>query len=807
MPNRLLSVSLRLPLAIGALALLLGVTVLWNKLQHYDEQQQGWQVDTESQWLQKHFEAALLERVNALDRMAHRWEAAGGTPKALWRQDAASYVRDLPGFQAIAWADALGRVRWVAPEAGNEPIIGLDLKQGPAPKRALERAHGTDPIFSAQINLTQDEQGLLLVHALSVAGRPGGYLLGVFRTDSLFANLTKEIAARGYGLDVSRAGVTLYRRGELPAASPAARLMRSFRLDSGDGDWQIRLWPTPAHLSANDSVLPELVLASGLALTLLAGITFWLWGLSAQRARQFEQANRALRYNENLLEHTGEIANIGGWELDLPDKALRWTPQARRIHELAQDKQPGLEDALGYFTPEARPIITNAIQGAIERGSPFDLELPLVTARGRNIWVRAMGHPQFENGKLARLAGALQDITAHKQAELQLRLAATVFENSREGVTITDAGRNIISVNRAFTEITGYAPREVIGKNPRILQSGRHDAAFYQAMWAAIREKGHWSGVVWNKRKNGEIYPEILNVTEVRDAHGLPLHYIGVFTDITERKQAEEALIAAKDEAERANLAKSQFLSSMSHELRTPMNAMLGFAQLMETDQALSPDNQDNVGEILKAGQHLLKLINEILNLEKVESGSITLSLEPVDLCAVVNECLALIHPLADARGIWVESDDCANIVLRADRMRVKQVLLNLLSNAVKYNRAGGSIKLHFSAGDGQPARILVSDTGPGIPQARLGQLFQPFNRLGAENGAIEGAGIGLAISRKLVELMGGAIGVESPPGEGSTFWRSTFWFDLPQETMQVEKQPARQSVIEKQSVEDDSIA
>ena len=777
MPKRLLSVSLRLPLAIAALALLLGVTVLWNKLQHHEEQQQGRQADTESQWLQKHFEAALLERVNALDRMAHRWENGGGTPKTAWRQDAVAYVRDLPGFQAIVWADALGRVRWAAPEAGNEPIIGLDLTQEPVSKRALERAHDSVPVFSGQIKLVQDEQGLLLVHALWVAGRPGGYLLGVFRTDSLFAGLTREIAARGYGLDVSRAGVTLYRRGELPAAPSAARLMRSFRLDSGDGDWQIRLWPTPDHLNANESLLPELVLASGLALTILAVITFWLWRLSAQRARQFEQANRALRYNENLLEHTGEIANIGGWELDLPAKALRWTPQARRIHELAPDQQPGFEDALNYFTPEARPIITNAIQGAIKRGSPFDLELPLVTARGRNIWVRAMGHPQFENGKLARLAGALQDITAHKQAELQLRLAATVFENSREGVTITDAGRNIISVNRAFTQITGYAPHEVIGKNPRILQSGRHDAAFYQAMRASLRENGYWSGDIWNRRKNGEIYPEMLNVTEVRDAQGLPLHYIGVFTDITERKQAEAALIAAKDEAERANQAKSQFLSSMSHELRTPMNAILGFTQLMEMDQALSPDHQDNVGEILKAGHHLLALINEILNLAKIESGNIALSMAPVDLCAVVNECLALIHPLADARGIWVESDDCANIVLRADRMRVKQVLLNLLSNAVKYNRAGGSVGLHFSAGDGQMARILVSDTGPGIPQAHLDQLFQPFNRLGAENGAVEGAGIGLSISRQLVELMGGAIGVESAPGAGTTFW-----FDLPQE-------------------------
>jgi signal transduction histidine kinase len=196
----------------------------------------------------------------------------------------------------------------------------------------------------------------------------------------------------------------------------------------------------------------------------------------------------------------------------------------------------------------------------------------------------------------------------------------------------------------------------------------------------------------------------------------------------------------------------------------------------MEMDAGLPQTHQESIGEILKAGHHLLTLINEVLDLAKIESGNIEISLELVALPEVVDECLALTRPLADERAIRIESDDCSGIVLGADTLRLKQVLLNLLSNAIKYNLPGGQVRLHFS-GDDHLTRIMVSDNGPGIPTERLGELFQPFNRLGAEAGAIQGSGIGLTISRQLVELMGGKIGVESTPGAGSTFW-----IELPRE-------------------------
>ncbi|GAB3457155.1 hypothetical protein GCM10027321_11700 [Massilia terrae] len=237
-------------------------------------------------------------------------------------------------------------------------------------------------------------------------------------------------------------------------------------------------------------------------------------------------------------------------------------------------------------------------------------------------------------------------------------------------------------------------------------------------------------------------------------------------------EQANAELERAIDEARRADQAKSAFLSSMSHELRTPLNAILGFAQILNSDALPASDDQKRefAGHIVKAGRHLLTLINEILDLAKIESGAVSLSVEPVGVDELLAECRVMIEPMAAARGIRTLFPEPSGAMVRADRTRLKQVLLNLLSNAVKYNREGGSVVLACVPGDPGRLRLSVQDTGMGLSQAQLGQLFQPFNRLGQENGAQEGTGIGLVVTRRLVELMGGEIDVASSQGVGSTF-------------------------------------
>jgi len=255
-----------------------------------------------------------------------------------------------------------------------------------------------------------------------------------------------------------------------------------------------------------------------------------------------------------------------------------------------------------------------------------------------------------------------------------------------------------------------------------------------------------------------------------RDAAGEPLRLTGAVQDITARKMVEAALIEARDEAERANQAKSEFLSRMSHELRTPLNAILGFGQLLERAN-LGELQSDNVGEILHAGRHLLELINEVLDLARIESGKFSVSLEPVPLRPLIADCLGLIRPQAENSGIEMSETavGCDESVL-ADPTRLKQVLLNLLSNAVKYNRANGVLSVTCLP-EGDAIQICISDTGAGLSPEQQRCLFKPFERLDADKTAIEGSGIGLALSKRLVEAMGGQIGVDSTPGVGSTFW------------------------------------
>lgn len=506
---------------------------------------------------------------------------------------------------------------------------------------------------------------------------------------------------------------------------------------------------------------------------------------------------------------------------------------------------------------------------------------------------------------------------AHSMNELQL--AASSFNNGLQAVMITDAAGIIQRVNPMFSEITGFSAEEAIGQKPKMLRSGRHDNDFYQNFWHTLLHKGKWEGEFWNRRKNGEEFAALENISTVRNPNGMPRYYIAMFQDITESKRSQEALqiafgenraiteaiqdnlymldthgkmiwwnkhmqdvsgltdvemrsrsaedffieedhpkakaaiitcfntgyaelearmittqgpiyyhydavivydtnhkvigvtgvgrdiserkeaeakitklnqelehrveertaelLAAKFEAERANHAKSEFISSMSHELRTPMNAILGFSQLLKLSNNLSPQEQQNVDEVLNGGQHLLELINEVLDLAKIESGHMELSLEPVSCQVIAQECMSLMLSLKQRFQVSLHTEfpDNIELFILADKIRLKQVLLNLVSNAFKYNRPNGSVTLRFELLGNDKIRCLIQDTGYGIPPAHQDNLFKAFNRLGIERMNIEGTGIGLVITKRIIEAMGGSIGFESTLGVGSTFW-----FELP---------------------------
>ncbi|MBK9364395.1 MAG: PAS-domain containing protein [Rubrivivax sp.] len=444
-----------------------------------------------------------------------------------------------------------------------------------------------------------------------------------------------------------------------------------------------------------------------------------------------------------------------------------WLAQAPTMAEIAayQLEHGHYGDKLGHIVDDhARATLARWIAG--ER-SQFPASYLRRTRTGAMLEVKTRYLP---DGGLVR---TFTDVTDYVEAQAQTRKLALVAAHTDDGVAITDAERHIEWINAGFTRITGLTLAQIAGRRLRDVLAGPAIAADELARQdEELARKGRTGGELQLLRSDGQSCWVEVEIQSILDADGGILQFVLMGRDVTARRETEAALRQARDEAERASRAKSEFLSSMSHELRTPMNAILGFAQLLDSDplQPLPARQRAHVQQILRAGSHLLDLINDVLDLARVEAGKQPTVIEAVLLQPLIDECLALMRPAAQALGLQLRAEqDCTGGCVRADRMRLKQVLLNLLSNAVKYNQPGGSVQVQVEAVD-EGFAIAIRDTGPGLAAEQQERLFNAFERLGAEGGPVEGAGIGLALSRRMVELMHGRIGLHSQVGQGSTF-------------------------------------
>jgi PAS domain S-box-containing protein len=384
------------------------------------------------------------------------------------------------------------------------------------------------------------------------------------------------------------------------------------------------------------------------------------------------------------------------------------------------------------------------------------------------------------------------DMTDRARMESELRRLAAVVDFSADAILTTDLGGKITSWNRGAERIHGYASSEIVGEPVRVLisagRAGEEQAILERVLRGEVVERYQTQRLA----KDGRVIDVSITLSPIRGGSGRVTGASCVYRDVTEqnrtereirtlnarltreiseRRASEAKIQRAKEEAERANRAKSEFLSRMSHELRTPLHAILGFGELLERDD-LMPSQREKLVQITKGARHLLALINEALDLTAIERGELKVSIEPVHAGELVKETLEIIAPLAAARSLrvaWTATGFDVHVL--ADHQRLKQVLLNLLSNAVKYNRERGEVKLGCTRRDSNMVRIEVGDGGDGIAPANLARVFEPFERLGAETTDVEGAGLGLALTKRLVEAMGGRIGVASELGHGTTFW------------------------------------
>ncbi len=353
-----------------------------------------------------------------------------------------------------------------------------------------------------------------------------------------------------------------------------------------------------------------------------------------------------------------------------------------------------------------------------------------------------------------------------------LKLFHHIFKYSANGMAIVSSDGHYLSVNTCFLELLGYGYEDLIGRH--FSEISHPEDSQEELKHLPLMNKQLEDSFKREKRfihKNGQTIWVVLSVSNVYDDAGEILFFINQIFDISERKHMELELRKAKEEAERANRSKNEFLSHMSHELRTPLNAIIGFAELLDL---ISQDKAKNYAQhIHKAGKHLLEMINEVLDIARIETGGMSLNIDSIDLIKMTKEVCELVQPSLSKQNLQLHCQLTEEaLYVQADGKRLKQVLINLLSNAIKYNKEDGAIFIKRYLEEGQII-LAVEDTGLGILEEKLADVFMPFNRLGAEQSGIEGTGIGLTVSKNLVEAMGGKVWVESKVGEGTTFFLS----------------------------------
>ncbi len=481
-----------------------------------------------------------------------------------------------------------------------------------------------------------------------------------------------------------------------------------------------------------------------------------------------------------LLEQTGSIANVGGWQLDIPSQQVTWSTQTRRIHEVDDSFTPTVATALAFHDPSTRDRLEQAVAAAMEHGTPWDFEGKLYTARGRTIWVHISGAARFSDGKPVELYGAVQDITHQKEMERNLLATTALLSNvlssaSEVSIIATDPQGTILLFNRGAERMLGYGSEEMVGKqSPAVLHdmlevearaaelsalTGEAISGFQTFVYQAERvgsEHRNWTYI----RKDGSRLQVSLVVTTMRNHDGKISGYLGIAQDISERARIEQM--------------KNEFISTVSHELRTPLTSINGALKLMAS--GVLGELPDQIYQLLAIaqsnGDRLSALINDLLDMEKVIAGKMSFQLQAFAVQMLVRACLdsnSQLQSMYQVRFVLHAGDD--NPTIRVDELRFSQILTNLLSNAAKFSTPNRDVNIHIEVAAGT-VRIAVQNHGIGIPASFRNRIFTKFSQAdSSDQRHIGGTGLGLAISKELTERMGGRIGFESEENQGALFF------------------------------------
>ena len=498
------------------------------------------------------------------------------------------------------------------------------------------------------------------------------------------------------------------------------------------------------------------------------------------------QAEVALTRAHSLLEEAGRLARVGAWELDVISNRMTWSDQVRRIHEVDDDYAPTIETAVAFYAPHHRPVIERCLENAMLTRSSWDTELQLDTAQGRRIWVRVLGHAEHRDGECVRLLGTFQEINEQREQADALRRSeerlALAIDGTNDGLWDWDILHDTGWVSNRYRQLLLYSADAPIETAPHTELERIHpdDRERVTRMLAATLSRGSRFDLEYRIRTTDREYRWFrVRGRTTLDTHGRAIRMAGSLTDIQHHKDAEFELIRERDRAARANRTKSDFLANMSHEIRTPMTAVLGYVDLLASEELNDQERAHHLVTIRRNGNHLLQLINDILDLSKIEAGKLPIERHNVSTASVVHEVLGLLSAQALEKRIDLAAEVQGQIPAHiwSDPNRLRQILVNLVGNGIKFTETGGVRIIIRGQRENHPeqpvARILfdIVDTGIGIPPDQIERVFEEFEQADTSiSRRFGGTGLGLRITRSLVELLNGSITVDSEVGRGSRF-------------------------------------
>jgi len=707
----------------------------------------------------------LSDMFDALDRMANRWNVAGGTPQSVWESDVQAHLREYPGLVAVEWIDASGHMRWAVPRLANAAVIegrlrSEPLRAGPA-RAALQSGI---PQITNVMPLSHGGNGFLYMSPLRRGGSNDGLQIAVVRASDFLGGVFKTGFATSYAITVTDGRLRLFSASNIAEPSPQWTGRAPLRVRNAK--WALEIIPNRELVSRYHSPSPYLFFWVGLLIITLAALCAYLALRWRRIIAVLKEKEEQLEQSEERYEFAVKGSGVGLWDYNPVTGQLYWSPRYREILGISDPAFVPRQNEFQMRVHRDDKARTFAeIDRAIEQRIPYDGEARVRREDGSYVWLRLRGIPVFDRDeKLVRLSGSIDDVTALKLAEDALRASEETFrvtlDSAPVGIVLLAPDGRFLRANRAMTGMVGYSHVELCTINSRELfpSSFEEDRAQIRSLLSGDIERYEMEQLF--VPRNRKPFWALVSASLARNPDGSPRHIVKQVMDISERKEMDRM--------------KSEFISVVSHELRTPLTAIRGSLGLMAT--AMAGSLPEKASQLVQIGyrncERLIVLVNDILDMEKLAANRMVFEPRTSDLIALVRLSLEANAPYAQKFGVtfrFTAADESIGVFLDQDRLG--QILANLLSNAAKFSPKSGCVDVTVRR-KGDRARVEVQDRGPGIPEEFKPRIFGRFMQADSSvTRSKGGTGLGLHITRELVERMGGWIGFESTVGLGATFW------------------------------------